>query len=295
MSGGEGSFMKLLYNRTILHDKAQKFLSDNLEIWENSMSYEPTAMLSNTTVDATCGICAGNYALNTKKDSREGTLCIYCGASGRSQSIAYALTHYVFKQEVALNDLKKQKRLKVVGLSDGPAYAKTLAKKCDYTNTYYHTEPFLDITKPGRKYIGRYDALISADVFEHVLAAPSYAFQGAYDILKPGGYLILTVPFINAGPHKEHYPGLINYTSEQCTDGSWVAHLEYAGGRKVTDEKPCFHGGAGKTLEVRLFNRTRIEEELAWAGFKAVIIHVENMPERGMNWNTASRLIVARK
>ena len=248
-----------------------------------------------TIVEATCGICAGKYALDSKGSYREGALCTHCGSSGRSQSIAYALTHYVFRQEAALNNLDKQKRLKIVGLSDGPAYAKTLAKKCDYTNTYYHTEPFLDITKPSRKNLGAYDALISADVFEHVLAAPSHAFKGAYDILKPGGHLILTVPFINLGPHKEHYPGLVDYTSEERSDGTWVAHLVYPGGRQVTEENPCFHGGPGKTLEVRLFNRERIEEELAWAGFETVHIHVDNMPERGMNWNTASRLIVAQK
>ena len=74
-----------------------------------------------------------------------------------------------------------------------------------------------------------------------------------------------------------------------------MAHLEFIDGRRIVDENPCFHGGPGKTLEVRLFNRTRLEEELAWAGFKAVIIHDENIPERGMNWNTASRLIVAQK
>jgi len=246
-------------------------------------------------VEATCGICAAVYPIDTKGNFREGHLCLNCGASGRSQAIAYCLTHYVFKQDVALKDVTKQKRLRVVGLSDGPAYANILATKCNYTNTYYHTEPFLDITKPDSKDKGAYDALISADVFEHVIAAPSHAFQGAYDILKPGGYLILTVPFINVGEHKEHYPGISGYTSEQRENGTWVAHIEYPGGRKVTDESPCFHGGPGKTLEVRLFNRKRIEEELAWAGFTNVIVHVENIPERGINWNTASRIIVAQK
>lgn len=110
-----------------------------------------------------------------------------------------------------------------------------------------------------------------------------------------GGYLILTVPFINKGEHKEHYPGLVNYTAEQRKDGTWMAHLEFPGGRKMVDEQPCFHGGPGKTLELRLYNRVRLEEELAWAGFQKVIIHDENMPERGINWNTASRLIVAQK
>lgn len=246
-------------------------------------------------IDATCSICAGIFPIDTCGNFREGKLCYHCGASGRSQAIAYCLTHYVFKQNAALNNITNQNKIKIVGLSDGPAYAKTLAKKCNYKNTYYHTKPFLDITNPTKEYLGIFDALISADVFEHVLAAPSHAFKGAYDILKAGGYLILTVPFINQGPHKERYPGLCNYTSEQRPDGSWIAHLEFSDGRNVVDETPCFHGGPGKTLEVRLFNRECLEEELAWAGFKNIIIHDKNMPERGINWNTASRIIVAQK
>ena len=246
-------------------------------------------------INATCGICGGVYSLDKKGNFREGALCSDCGASGRSQAIAYALTHYVFQQDVALKKIQKNKKIKVVGLSDGPAYAAILADKCNYKNTYYHKEPFLDITNPDTRIIGQYNALISADVFEHVLAAPSFAFKGAFDILKPGGYLILTVPFINVGKHKEHYPGLRSYEAEQRSDGSWLVHLEFANGRKMIDETPCFHGGPGKTLEVRLFHRERLEEELAWAGFEIVIVHDENMPERGINWNTASRLIVARK
>lgn len=90
----------------------------------------------NNLVQATCGLCAGIYQLDVKGDYREGALCPHCGSSGRSQSIAYALTHYVFKQDVALCHVKRQEYLKLVGLSDGPAYSKILAKKCEYTNTY---------------------------------------------------------------------------------------------------------------------------------------------------------------
>jgi len=138
-------------------------------------------------VEAACAICAGVYQVDTEGNYREGALCPHCGSFGCSQSIAYALTYYVFRKDVALCNLKRQKHLKVVGLSDGPAYSKMLAEKCAYKNTYYHTKPFLDITKPRPQEFEKYDALISADVFEHVLAAPFHAFKDSYDILKSGG------------------------------------------------------------------------------------------------------------
>jgi len=81
----------------------------------------------------------------------------------------------------------------------------------------------------------------------------------------------LTVHFVNVGKHKEHYPGLVDYRAEQRSDGSWVAHLEFLGSRRIVDENPCFHWGAGKTLEVRLFNRTRLEEEVLGRGLKPLL------------------------
>ena len=246
-------------------------------------------------VKATCSVCNAKYKLDKNINSREGHLCPKCGASGRSQAIAYCVTRYVFGQDKALSKVRAKKKIKMVGLSDGQVYARPLSRKCDYTNTFYHQDPFLDITNPQDDYFDKFDGLISADVFEHVLASPCHAFEGAYKILKPGGHLILTVPFTNKGPHIEHYPGLVGYESEERKDGRWVAHLEFSDGRKSIDETPCFHGGPGKTLELRIFNRARVEEELCWAGFTNIEILDDNIPEWGINWNAPSRIIVAQK
>ena len=248
-----------------------------------------------TIVTATCGVCGGNYPLDSNGNFREGKLCLICGSSGRSQAIAYAVSQYVFRQDRPLVSLDKRVDVKILGLSDAQIYAKALEQKCRYINTYYHKAPYLNIMKPGLRYRGRFDALISADVFEHAIGPPAAAFKGAYKILKTGGYLVLTVPFSNSEPHREHYPGLVNYTSEEISEGIWVAHLEFQGGTKTLEESPCFHGGPGKTLELRLFNRARLKEELTWAGFHSIHIQDENIPERGINWSPFSRLIVAQK
>lgn len=245
-------------------------------------------------VSAQCPICGNSYTINTNWNAREGHLCGSCTASGRSQAIAFMVSKYVFGNETPLAKQDKRTDLKVIGLSDGQIYAQPLSKICDYTNSYYHQEPYLDITNPPDHYLNSFDALISADVFEHVFGDPCHPFRGANRILKPGGHLILTVPFVNQGGYQEHYPGMVGYESKQM-NGQWVAEIEYANGYVEIDEKPKFHGGPGKTLEVRLFNRKRLREELEWAGFEDITFHDENLPHHGINWSVASRPITARK
>src|SRR5208337_5051049 len=79
-------------------------------------------------------------------------------------------------------------------LSDWGGYAAPLALKYRYRNTFFHSEPKLDITNPPDSMRGSLDFLISSDVFEHVLPPVSKAFAGAFDVLKPGGHLILSAP-----------------------------------------------------------------------------------------------------
>ena len=108
--------------------------------------------------------------------------------------------------------------------------------------------------------------------------------------------MILTIPFINKGESVEHYhDDLVNYTSYQEKDGRWVAELEFSDGHKEIDESAKFHGGPGKTLEIRLFNRDRLINELNIAGFVNIEIHDKNLPQYGINWGPASRVITAKK
>lgn len=92
----------------------------------------------------------------------------------------------------------------------------------------------------------------------------------------------------------EHYPGLTDYTPHQREDGSWIAELVFDDGRQETDEKPIFHGGPGLTLELRMFSRQRIIDELTAAGFTDIVIHDENLPQHGINWGPFSRIVTAR-
>ena len=109
---------------------------------------------------------------------------------------------------MALVDFPGDRSLVGVGLSDAVLYAVPLAEKVDYLNTYYHTEPYLDITDIPAELERTLDFMISSDVFEHVPPPAARAFDGAYRTLKPGGHLLLTVPFTNDDETVEHFPEL---------------------------------------------------------------------------------------
>lgn len=261
----------------------------------HDLSDQPNT-LEKGSMKAGCTVCGHAYVLDVECNAREGKLCPACGASGRAQAISYHVSNFICNKIVPLTDHKIDKSKRIIGLSDGVVYAKILKIKYDYTNTFFHREPFLDITSPSENFYNSCDLLITTEVFEHIVGPSLDAFHGSYAILKPGGLMILTVPFINIGKSVEHYSeNLVNYTSYQQGDGRWVAELEFNDGHKEIDELAKFHGGPGKTLEIRLFNRDRLINELNIAGFVDVEIHDKNMPQYGINWGPASRVITAKK
>jgi 2-polyprenyl-3-methyl-5-hydroxy-6-metoxy-1,4-benzoquinol methylase len=65
-------------------------------------------------------------------------------------------------------------------------------RKLDYANTYYHTEPRLDVLAPPAHDRERFHFIISSDVLEHVAPPVEAAFANLRAMLLPGGTLVLT-------------------------------------------------------------------------------------------------------
>ncbi|MFV0291864.1 MAG: methyltransferase domain-containing protein [Paracoccus sp. (in: a-proteobacteria)] len=254
----------------------------------------PTAEPVNS-VKATCPICATLYDLRSDINTRERVMCPSCGASGRSSAIVLHTCRTIYGNPAPLARQDPRKTIRIVGLSDAMVYAKPFAEYFDYTNTYYHKDPILDIRNPAEAYRDSADLIINSEVFEHVIGDTLSALKGALAVLKPGGTMIFSVPFVNIGDGSEHYPGLVDYTPRQLENGTWVADLEYADGRRETDTQAIFHGGPGLTLELRLFNRQRVLDELREAGFTNIRIHDEDLPQSGIQWGAPSRLITAQR
>jgi SAM-dependent methyltransferase len=211
------------------------------------------------------------------------------------RAVVGLLSRELFGRALAIDDFPRRKDIRGIGLSDWEEYARRLAARMDYTNTYYHREPRLDIAEVPEPLAGRYDFLIASDVFEHVAPPVSRAFQGARRLLKPGGLLILTVPYaIEVSHTREHFPSLHQWSLRQEADG-WVLENRRRDGTEERFTDLVFHGGAGTTLEMRLFSEASLLAELREAGFDDVRVATDPMPGIGVTWPVSWSLpVVAR-
>jgi SAM-dependent methyltransferase len=176
----------------------------------------------------------------------------------------------VLGKAVPLPEFPVLKNRRGLGMTDDSSYASLLAEKFDYTNTFYHCEPFFDITETHPDLYGTYDFIISSDVFEHIAPPVERAMEEVLKLLKPAGALILSVPSSIDEETIEHYPDLHQYTVAQINGNSIVVNRKKDGLFQV-HENPVFHGGNGTTLEMRLFSRKDLAKKLRNAGFSEVI------------------------
>ena len=199
------------------------------------------------------------------------------------RSMVHLLTSELFGRSIPLPELPRRPDLVGIGLSDSPAYAVPLARRVGYVNTFFHTEPRLDIGNVPENRAAEVDFIIASDVFEHVAPPVARAFANARRLLKPGGVLIFSVPFSLDADTVEHFPELHDYRLVE-TGGSWRLENRTSDGRDQVFTDLVFHGGPGTTLEMRLFSRAGLERAFAAAGFARMRIAAEPCAEHGIVW-----------
>lgn len=230
-----------------------------------------------------CGICGAPIrCAQALWSDREAPSCTICGSNLRFRALIAAWASVgAANGRLPLIDLPRNERIVGLGTSDAGVYAHLLAVKYDYLNTFYHQRPKLDITAPPPAWFGRHDFLISSDVLEHVAGPPALAFANLRRLLKPGGLLALTVPYGDQPHTIEHYPDLHDYRIIDTGGRRILVNLTAAGVEQRFDT-PCFHGGDGATLEMRIFSLPDLTDHLQAAGFSQIRIHAEDRPEWGI-------------
>jgi SAM-dependent methyltransferase len=231
-----------------------------------------------------CNICGAEVAARREELTREGASCGSCGSSVRQRAVVRLVSLGLFGESLAIGDFRHRPDLTVLDMSGAETYARLLAGRLRYVNTFFHREPRLDITQPDPAWLGRCDVVVSSDVLEHVAQPVAAAFGNCLRLLKPGGLLVLTVPFTHAGPHVEHFPELHDF---RVTDEEEHRVLlnRTADGRRQCFADLVFHGGEGETLEMRVFSRDSLLAHLAEAGFTEIALRPEPELRSGIFWH----------
>lgn len=242
-----------------------------------------------------CNICGQTCKRPVADLEREKPSCA-CGSTVRSRSIIHLLSTELFGHSLALPDFPERHDLRGWGMSDA-GYCDLLSRKLDYLNTFYHKPPYLDILAPlEQKKEGSLDFLISTEVFEHIEAPVLRGFVNARRLLKPEGFLILTVPYTLEPATQEHFPELYQYKIMQQKGRQPIMENITKDGRRQVFDNLVFHGGPGATLEMRVFSKEGLLNELKMAGFQSIKICSEPYLDFGIYWRDLWSLpLIARK
>jgi SAM-dependent methyltransferase len=218
---------------------------------------------------------------------RELLRCVGCSANARFRGIARAVQDVLLGDtQTPLCNVAERRDLAGIGMSDTGIYACELERLFAYRNTFYHTEPRLDVTDAGSTHPYRdLDFVVSSDVLEHVRAPVSTALKNIHGMLKPGGVLILTVPYLSGYESIEHYPHLKDYEIVAVGGQHAVVNVR-ADGLVEQFAAPVFHGGPGSVLEMRVFGEGDLVSMLGYAGFEVRILEA-NIQEIGYIWHLA--------
>ena len=229
-----------------------------------------------------CNICGAISRVGADRLTREEPTC-RCGSTVRLRALVRMLSVEFHGKSLTLPDFPPRPDITGIDMSGSGSYAERLTGKFNYTNTFFHKPPRLDIAEPSAEWRGRCDFVISSDVFEHVAPPVSRAFANTLLVLKPGGIFLLTVPYGKGGRTLEHFPELHEYRLEKRGRKRVLVNTT-AGGNRQEFDNLVFHGGAGETLEMRVFSESGVLEELRHAGFEDIRVHAEPDIASGIVW-----------
>lgn len=231
-----------------------------------------------------CNICGTKGEISPATYHREVALCSCCGSNARFRGLMLALEHGLNGTEAGLYRVAEDKSVTGIGFSDSEIYAAPLRSRFDYTNTFYHTEPHVDIEKKATfEKFGALNFIVCSDVIEHTISQPMSYLGNLFDALKPGGVLVLSAPTYDMASSIERYPSLRDYAVIPFA-GRHILVYESAQGKIGLDASPIFHGGPGAVLEMRTISHTQLLNELKMTGFSDVQTIHQFSATYGFDW-----------
>jgi hypothetical protein len=240
----------------------------------------------------TCNICDGRGIFREPHYINPELPSCSCGSNVRFRWLVYRLSRELFGRSLHLREFPSDKSIKGIGLTDPECIARVLTCRFEYRNTYFNAEPRLDLRSDPSP-IGELDFLIASEVFEHIEPPVTQPFRNASGFLKPNGFLLLTVPWVWNGDPKEAIPELYDWKLDR---ENWRLINRRRDGRIETFHNLVFHEGPGLALEMRLFAKRSLEDNLREAGFGHIEFEMQGNAGNGIIFPYPwSRPVVARR
>jgi len=233
-----------------------------------------------------CAICGA--AKKSKPISTEEIGCESCGSTWRAQEICRAvLNSLAYSEEIDIRAINPDMSRVGLGISDDWRLARALSPLFAYTNSFLHQFPVVDICSPPQEAIGKFEFISCSDVLEHTPPPRNAALMGLYQMLKPTGFAVVSVPLIRGLQFAEFYPELSTWKTEND-----FVHWVDQDGHEHIDQHPEFHGGEGLTLAFRQWTEEKLIEELKAVGFSEII--TRPLPPQ-FNFEQTICIVIARK
>jgi hypothetical protein len=212
-----------------------------------------------------CSIC--DEIVKFVAASTEDVACNSCNATMRAQMIHSAVLQGLgYPLNVRRNSISPDMSRVGLGISDDWRLARALAFLFNYTNSYLHQFPNVDLCSPPPNCFEYFEFISCSDVLEHTPPPMDQPMRGLYSMLKPGGFAVISVPLIRGSEYREFYPGLVKWDIRNDA----VVWTDSEGGIHE-DRSPEFHGGQGLTLAFRQWTEQMLIEKLKAVGFLDVV------------------------
>lgn len=198
-------------------------------------------------VPFTCNICgAGGVFGGAHYENAEMSSCGACGSNVRFRWLVHRLSVELFGRSLGLKQFPSDKSIRGIGLTDPRCIADVLEHRLTYLNTFLDRDPRLDI-RCDPSPLGPLDFVIASEVFEHVEPPVMRAFPNVASLLKPSGFLLLTVPWVWDGSTSEAIPELYDWTLSRDEEG-WVVLNRRPDGAEERFRNMAFDGSPGSCL-----------------------------------------------
>ena len=210
-----------------------------------------------------CPMCAGPIG---NPAHQEDLGCENCGSTWRAQACWVTLLQSLgYSTGTDVSAIATDLSRKGLGISDDWRLARVISQKFDYTNTYLHRFPKLDLREIPAEARNFFEFVICSDVLEHIDPPLQSAFQGLLQLLQEGGFAVVSVPLCDDEEAHEFYPDLKTWNVKEGKVFWTDVH-----GEEHVDRNPEFHGGEGQVLAFRRYSVQTITNTLLNAGFRHV-------------------------